>query len=812
MGDMEVIIMPANNIGVAKGDTSLAKNWEFEILSEWKGYVSSVDKTNVSENVMVQGSQNIYKKLSGNLAVRPGQMRIGIANNTFSPVSSEFVWYTSWGATYPVWVTNGTLQVSINNLWYTLATAVKTRYVFDKWYNSTTATDELLFVCGDSNIYSWPGGVATLASTSNASGIVGTLASAPTVAGSGYIVGDVLNITTGGTGATATVLTLTNQTIQSVSLGNAGLGYAVNDVLQILGVLNNGVYATVVVTSIGVGGAITGISLQTTGGYYSGTQTNVAVVETNGTGSGASVNITLTNTGVGTVSLTTGGSGYTTGTGKVTSGGTGTGATLNITAVATGSITTTGASAQPQLGFPSAGKININSNQYSYTGINGNTFYGITPNPTIEPVNSMIIASIVTTSGTPVASGFNNDFIKVINNQVYVGSYTSRNCYISSNTDFTNYAIPDPTIDGSPEFLTLDSTLNGIAVKSGNAVLSVGKDKWVTVTFSDVTIGTTAENTPITVRQTNVSVSPVANLAAAYAHEFISTSGDNIIYLSQDQQVRMLGSVNDLFFQAYPTLSQEIYTELQAQNFTGGGLKCIGDFTYLTAPNSGKVYLYQMRQFVDNSDRVVVERLWHSPFIWNATRIDEINGVVVSFSNANPQVYQVWDTQQWHDDSPSGQPLPYTCILARPYLTGDRRQGLQSFDKVFNEGYITPGTLLNLTVNYDYEGSTAQISAIINSIKQPAYFFQPPQNSIGDNSLGDKPLGQGIIDETQSADLVNMAKFKEISSLNQINSFEYQLILSSDTADAQWEILAQGTNVKVVTNQDATYIINKPTV
>lgn len=806
------VTMPGNitpNIGLARDDVSMAKNFEFALISEWKGYNSANDKTNVVENVMVQGSFNIYKKLSGNLAVRPGQLRIGAADATFSPVSSEFVWYTSWGATYPVWITNGVLQVYINNIWYTLATVVKTRYVFDKWYNTSTAKDILLFVCGDSNIYSWTGGNSTIVSTSNSAGIVSTLAAAPTNGGSGYSVGDILTITTGGTGATATVLTLTGQVIQSVNLHNAGLGYAVNDVLQIAGVLNNGIPATVVVTSIGAGGAVTGISLQTTGGSYAASQTNIATIETNGVGVNASVDITLTNTAIGTVVLTTGGSGYSTGTGKSTSGGTGTSATLHITAVATGSITLAGDATQA--GFSPTGSVNINANQYAYAGVTGKVLTGITPNNVIiEPNGSVVLQSITTTTGTPVASGFNNDFIKVINNQVYVGSYTSRDCYISSNADFTDYTVPDPTIDGSPEFLTLDSTLNGIAVKSGNAVLSVGKDKWVTITFSDVTIGTTVDNTPITVRQTNVSVSPVANQAAAYAHEFISTSGDNIIYLSQDQQLRMFGNVNDLFYQAYPTLSQEVYTELAAQDFVGGGLKCIGDFTYITAPNSGITYLYQVRQYVTNGDVVAVERLWHAPFIWNATRIDEINGTVVAFSNANPQLYQVWDTNQWHDDSPADEPLPYNCVLALPYLSGNRRQGLQFFDKVYSEGYLTPGTPLNLTVNYDYQGATAQIMAIVNSVAQPAYLFQQTQASLGDNSLGDKPLGQGIVDESESADLQDLAKFKAITSLTQVNCFEYQLILSSDTADAQWEILAEGTNAKLVPNVAATYIINNP--
>lgn len=638
---MEVIMAGKTRIGY--GNESAAKDFEFAIISEWKGYNSANDKTNVAENVMVQGSQNMYKKLSGNLAVRPGQKRIGAADPTASPVSSEFVWNTSWGATYPVWVTNNKLQVSINNVWYTLLSSLtKTRYVFDKWWNDSLQQDELLFVKGDSDIQSWGGGQAQILST------------------------------------TANTITKT-----------------------------------------------------------------------------------------GTASWT------------------------------------------EDFFLPSPGNVVINGNTYAYTGGEGTTtLTGVTPTPVGEANGSIVLQAVVTSTNTP-AAGFSNDFIKVINNQVYVGSYTSRLCYISADDDFTNYVVPDPAQLGDPAILTLDSTLNGIGVKSGNAAISIGTSEWAIVEFILQTIGTTAELTPITIRNANITINPIAKQAAAYAHEFIGSSGDNLIYLSKDQQLRTLGNFNDLFYAAYPCLSQELFTELQAENFTGGGIKCIGDFTYLTAPVSGKAYLYQVRQYVDDSNTVRVERLWHSPFIWNATRVDDINGVVVAFSNANPQVYEVWDTGQWHDDSPSGESLPYSCILALSYRTGERRQGLQSFDKNFSEGYITVGTPLNLTINYNWQGSTQQIVTPVNSIARPAFLFSASVGSLGDSTPGDKILGDEITDETVSSDLQDLFKFKVINSLSLVNCFEYQPIYSSDTADAQWEILASGTNAKIETEQQATFIINK---
>lgn len=98
-----------------------AKNFDFpNMVSGWGGYVSSVDKTNVGLNVLVRGSQNVYKKLSGTIAVREGQKLQGDRNATLSPISSEFVWNTSWGATYTLVVSDAKLWVVIDRVWYKL--------------------------------------------------------------------------------------------------------------------------------------------------------------------------------------------------------------------------------------------------------------------------------------------------------------------------------------------------------------------------------------------------------------------------------------------------------------------------------------------------------------------------------------------------------------------------------------------------------------------------------------------------------------------------------------------------------------------
>lgn len=619
----------------------LVASFEFDLIKGFKGYNSSRDKTNIALDFLVQGSQNVYKKISGTIAVRPGMKRRGVADNTYSPISSQYVWNTSWGATLPLEITNNTLRVEYNGAYYTLMTGLtSTRYVFGKWFSTTEQKDRVLFVNGDANIYNWSGGMAQVASV------------------------------------TTNTITKTNP---SISWQQAGFS---------------------------------------------------------------------------TVSLEK--------------------------------------------------SILINGTTYTYTGgENTATLTGVSPDPTGTVAGTVVAQKVlIATTGTGAGNTFpgpKNDFLKVINNQVYVGSYTSRTCYISSSTDWKNYTVPTPRVAGSPELLVLDAALTGIGVRQGNAHISMNNGNWAKVTFTDITVGTTLA------QKTTVDVLPGARQTSAYAHEFIENVGDTLLFLSQDQQLRTIGDFATLFATAFPSFSQDVYTELQAENFIGGGLKCVGDYTYLTAPNSGKTYLYQVRQSVNEFGQIISERIWHPPQIWNITRVDVINGVVYGYSNANPQVYQLWDTGQYYDDSPSDEQLPYKCVFSSPYNDKGRRQGMLSFDKLFTEGYIAQGTDLMATIRYDYNGNKAVLSAVVNNSDQSAYTFtgQNPA-SLGDSSLGDNPIGDTLTTSTPT-----IPKFKNINSFSLENTFEYQIEYSSEKANANWEILAYGTNAFAEKQQQSTFIMNK---
>lgn len=614
-------------------------NFEEKIISKFHGYVSSVDPTNLAPNVLIRGSVNVYKKLSGTIANRPGRKQYDAVDNTLAGVKSSYVWYTSLGAILPLRVANGKFQVystiTGTGTWYSLQTGVTlTRYVFDAIWDNTLKKDFLVFVRGSSDLFRWEGGIAKISST----------------------------------------------TVNTIVLDR-----------------------------------------------------------------------TVAASGMSTVS----------------------------------------------------GTVLINGTSYTYSGSSGSTLTGVSGNPTGEANGSVVVSAIITNSTTP-ATGFTNDFIKTVNNHLYVGSNTSRLVYVSMSTNYIDYSQSATRVLTDGDLLTLDSNGVGITVKDGDAWISCGTSDWYQVHYTQFT-----NSSGVITDKATVTKLPTPALGGAYSHEFITVINNTITYLSQDQQLRTIGLYRDLNQPAYPVVSQEVWTELAKEDFTLGHIKAIKDFVYLVAPNAGRVYLHQTRSNVDTQGNVTSERVWHAPFVWGVSRIDEVDGVVVGFSNSNPQLYSLWDTNQWHDDAPdtdSVLSLPYSCVMLLAYQNGGRRQGKINFDKMYYEGYAV-GNLYDATY-YDYQGSTKILSSILNNSQTsfPRIYTGQIPPSLGDASLGDNPLGSGLNTANDNQDL--LPKFRIIVGKSQTDCFEFAPMVYSNEVDVRWEILALGANFSLSKAQ-AVEIIKK---
>lgn len=727
---------------MAGSSQNITDSYEFELVGAdkipFKGYVSSIDPTNCAPNILVQGSKNVYKKKSGTIANRPGRLLRGAIDDTLAGVLASWEWVTSLGVTIPLRVANGKLQFESK-----VANGIN-----PIWYTLLSGVVLPRYVFD-----SWW-------DTDNSKDILIAVHGDST-----------LESWSGGIGVIASTQAPVAGTVNVSAIAAAGSSYLVGDNLTVAG--GNGNF-TLVVSSVNGSGGVTGVTVTNPGSGYS---PNVGSATT---------------------------------TDSITGGA---GCTITITSVQTaGSITLTGTTTAAQQGFDATGSILVNGNTYTYSsGITGSTLFGITTDPSGEPVGSVLFQTVVehTTAqnnntrytGFPF-KGFICDFLKVIDNRVHLGSYSSREIPISSQASYTNYTVPSPRVTGDPELLILDNTGRGISVSKGNAFISAGTKDWYEISYSQISISTTVTE------QTIVDKKPTSELSAALAHEFIDTVGDDIVYLAQDQQVRVLGTFRNLNNLKIPSISQELFEELAGETFiegfSVGQLRAIGDFVYLTAPVSGRAYIRETRETVDEQGNVVAERLWYAPFDWGVSKMAVIEGGTYFHSNANPQLYQAWDTDQWHDDSPDGN-IAYDSVMQMAYRNYGRRQGMFWLNRVYYEGYMTQGTGLYGLNLLEFEGGRTSQSVVINSIEKAATFFSVNNPaSLGDASLGDNPLGDGL--DVLGIGQQTLPKFKAIRPLNPVNFTEHSLVVGSSSLDDRWEIICLGANAAFNGEQQAVFL------
>ncbi len=627
----------------------MISNFNFNIIDKFLGYNSAVDKTNLDPRFMVRGSKNVYKRKSGTIAARPGLKRRGVADTTTEGVIASFDWETSRGKTRALRVANSKLQVESDILesgtyvWYDLLTSLtKTRFVFDTVWDNSVKRDFLVFVRGDTNLFKWSGGVATIVST-------------------------------------------TANTI-----------------------------------------------------------------------------------------------------------------VLNADAAT--------------LGFDTSGTVIINGTTYTYSGVTSATLTGVTPDPTGEADESVVVAGVVTNATTPDPA-LVNDFLKTINNQVYVGSYSSRLIYISSTSDYTDYTVPDPILIGSPEFLTLDNLARGIGVISGEAYISAGFSDWYRIRFKLINVETDGLT-----RQTTVDKLDAPGLGSALGHEYIDNNGNSIVYLTRDKKVKQVGVFTNLNKISFPTISLPIRTELKNETFSpvqgetsDGEIRSVGDKIYLTSVSGGTTYIHESREILNERGEISSEKFWQPPQIWGISRIAVIAGVEYGHSIANPQIYQLWDTEQWNDDSPADEALPYDCVMRMAYRRGENREDIRSdiisSDMIYVEGFTPEGTQLKARFYGDYQGSTSLQELWVNKTTNPenraTFFTAFSAPGVGGSSLGDNPLGEGLTEEELSQE--QLPKFRKIINISQVDVFEYGLEIYSEDVDSRWEVLALGTNAQK-SKRDAIFI------
>lgn len=805
------------------------------------GYRAREDATLLLPGTMVIGSQNVLTNTFRRLQNRQGYTIFGTPDTSGAPIMSWFDYPpvadngqevhgragfqtgTNNGKAQFLYTTNagdfhdGTTYAVGVPLWIDLLTGL-TSVEFNTTQWSPTITPSfpgdlaslILLVNGTNQLYVWTGAMGTIASANNNSGVIGSLSIAD--AGSNYVVGDVVDIN-GGIGANATVSQITNGGYLSVAATVAGTGYSEGDIVTLN--YGYGTEGTLTVATVDGSGGITSFTVANPGQDYI-LDYNQRVVVVGGGGTDARAFVTaLQNGQVGALILNNGGSGYSATT-ETTSGGSGTGLTVAVGSELTGQIILNGPAEIAQQNFLTTNQytqqLNINGNIYNYQQALGNVFSGISPNPAAEPANS-IVFQVPWSISTKSINGYTLetiDLISSINSQVYYGALSDSNIFMSkvqNYLDCTASSIPNfsGSAEGDGAQLTLDVPPTAFLPQVANqdiVTMSVfgGEDFLynVNTTFGSTTVGTGTSAQSIPTQQVNVAPQKLTRKQGAQSQKWVTKNKNDIIYLSFNPTLNSFGLVDNILqTQQIKNLSFPIVNDFNSYDFTDGSVTFDKDFIYASIPKEGILRIYNQTDQVTylgdtpSMQETATNFYWEAPQTIPITGISIINGELYGHSYASSETYKLFSG--WRDRATSlsvgGSPILAKAVFA--YHNYGVRFVMKYFKSYYLEGNITSNTTLNISVYYDYSKTSSPTLGGGYAGTSGTVLPMAPDNSLGVTKLGTNSPGSTLLTTNPNG---TPNPFRVALDFPLQPFFQEQTTVYSDKLDAQWQIVAYGTN------------------
>ena len=456
------------------------------------------------------------------------------------------------------------------------------------------------------------------------------------------------------------------------------------------------------------------------------------------------------------------------------------GGVTTLASTTSNTLTKNGTDTWAEKRFLTAGvrKVVINGTVYTYTGGETTTaLTGVTPDPTGEAADSIVIQQIRTTATTPSA-GFNNDIIHVQDNQVYVGSNTSQEVFVSKNTSFIDYTFSSPRIPGDGELLVLDNPCNAIRGLRDKVVIFAGRDDIYTNQFAQLDVsGTLTETLKIEKLKTTTGQS-------AQSQALTANFGDSLAFITFEPALRILQDVANISEPQIRTFSNPIKPDFDAEDFSNADMIFDGQRINIAAPVNGKFYILEFKEDADGN----VRRFWQPPQILPIRRLSIIDGSLHGHSSAVTESYKLFDGTNDLGNS-------FRAIAAFAYNTYNERINMKSFDEYFTEGFISANSTVKLTLNYDFNGFTQAIEKTIDGSDSDIIFTSTSFGSLGDSPLGDVGLGGEAGTEDDP-----LPKFRIIHEIARQDFFEMQVIYETDDTDERFEILSHGPNALLSKN------------
>ncbi len=455
------------------------------------------------------------------------------------------------------------------------------------------------------------------------------------------------------------------------------------------------------------------------------------------------------------------------------------GAVTEISAAGAATLTKTG-DTWVDSGFYTAGtrSVVINGNVYTYTGgESSNTLTGVSPTPVAEPVGSVAHQSVRTTANgsmTTIPATFKNGLIETLNNQVFVGALKSSAMYISKVNSYTDYSKSTPRQSGEGATLILDDNLVAFKPQENQMYVSAGQDLWYNVNFElqTSTVGVTYE-------QVNALPLKTGRQQGAYSQAFVSHMKNNIIMVTNEPTIDMLGRLENFFGTPMTrNISDSIKLDVDSYNFTGGSIFYYKYNIYVAVPQEGLVLVYNL---TTNS--------WEAPQTLPITRFYIVDGELYGHSSATSESYKLFTG--YADRVYSGfAGFPISAVATFSYQNYGTRYSFKSANMFYIEGYINSNTILSGSITTELDGCATTRTFEVNGSNANIVCIPSSQASLGKVSLGKQKLGGDNANSIQGLP----PKFRVQQAFSSKDFFEVSMSFSILGVNNRFELLAFGLN------------------
>lgn len=414
-------------------------------------------------------------------------------------------------------------------------------------------------------------------------------------------------------------------------------------------------------------------------------------------------------------------------------------------------------------------KVTINGIEYTYTGGETTlTLTGLSAVPVLT-LGTPVLQSVVTINSlTGVSPAITPNIVWTKDNSILYGSTQSSVIWGSKITDYKDCSFTTPLRKPGEGFkITPDNNAVGFTQDENSIYIFAGTDDRYKVKFIMSSDGTTES---ITVDK------KIAAGQAAISQSGIIPVKNGVMYFTNEKTLTWLTSIENVFTpQALPT-SDPIKDDFDAYDLTGVSGIFYGNAVWIAIPRENLVYIYDFDK-----------ALWQAPQTIPVSRFSIIDNVLYGHSNSSNESYKL---NTGTDDN--GVIIEFVAAFA--YRNFGDRATLKQFDEYYTEVYLTKSTILKTTHYFEYSGSDGIIPTELDGGISTYMFATSKDVSLGKDNLGKNPLGGS------STFISNLNKYRCFDDIKAQDFFEHQVVYSSDSENAQFELIAHGPNVRGSTN------------